>query len=167
MQKRGGIQFFTIYGEFYHLQKKIICCCDISVVPTPEFLKKKIEKLDTMIRTYGNFFINIYTTVREQIDRARAFTFFMQIVLNPRFQLVMETGSDKKRTNLPTVLEIAAFIPDEYENRNFRDIVIAERREKSQKNCFIPSTIRIQRIFRYITFFFHKKIRVGIKFIIP
>ena len=82
-----------------------------------------------MIRSCGNLFINIYATVREQIDRARIITFFMQVVLNPRFQLVMETGSDKKRTNLPTVLEIAAFIPDEYENRNFRDIVIAERRE--------------------------------------
>ena len=42
----------------------------------------------------------------------------------------METGSDQKRTDLP------AFIPDEYENYNFRDIVIAKWRENGQKSLF-------------------------------
>jgi hypothetical protein len=48
----------------------------------------------------------------------------------------MEAGSDKRRTNLPTALEVAAFIPDEYEDRSFRDIVIAERREDGAEPCF-------------------------------
>lgn len=77
-----------------------------------------------------HLFIDIYITAREKIDRTRGFTFFMQIFINPRFQMVIKTGSEKKRTNLLTVFEIAAFIPDGYENHNFRDIVIAQRREK-------------------------------------
>ena len=81
----------------------------------PDLWQFLFEELDTMIRSCGNLFINMYATAREQIDRARAITSFMQIVLNPRLQLVMETGSDKRRTNLPTALEIAAFIPDEYD----------------------------------------------------
>ena len=51
----------------------------------PDFWYFFFEKLDTMIRSCGNLFINIYTTAQEQIDRARIITFFMQIVLNPRF----------------------------------------------------------------------------------
>ena len=156
LQGRAGIQSFTIQGELYHLQGPLhtgaqaipsfaqLYFYDPAAAATsrlsgchhPDLWQPLLQDLDDMIRSCGNPFIHMYATAREQIERARALTGPMQIVLNPRLHLVMEAGSDKRRTNLPTALEVAAFIPDEYEGRSFRDIVIAERREDGEEPRF-------------------------------
>ena len=154
LQGRAGIQSFTIHGELYHLQGPLhtgaqaipsfaqLYFYDPAAAATsrlchhPDLWQPLLQDLDDMVRSCGNPFINMYATAREQIERARALTGPMQIVLNPRLQLVMEAGSDKRRINLPIALEVAAFIPDEYEDRSFRDIVIAERCEDGEEPCF-------------------------------
>jgi hypothetical protein len=50
-----------------------------------------------------------------------------RILLSPQLQLIMESGADKRRHNLPTSNEIAVIIPDEYGQAGFRDIVLANR----------------------------------------
>ena len=89
-----------------------------------------------MIRDCGNPFIDMYKTAREQIEAARASTDSMRIVLNPQLRLLMEQGSDRRRTNLPTAREVALFIPDEYSDSGHRDIVIAERTATGEEPRF-------------------------------
>ena len=48
----------------------------------------------------------------------------------------MEAGSNKRYINLPTALEVIAFIPDKYEDYSFRDIIIIERHEDSKEPYF-------------------------------
>ncbi|CUS15161.1 unnamed protein product, partial [Tuber aestivum] len=74
-----------------------------------------------------NPYIHIYKTAKEQLDSIEDSGVEAQVVLNPQLRLVMETGADKRRENLPASNEIAAIIPNEYGEPGFRDIVLAKR----------------------------------------
>lgn len=58
------------------------------------------------------------------------------MILNPQMKLVMETGADKRRENLPTSSEMAVIIPDEYGEPCFRDIVLATRNTDTDGQSF-------------------------------
>ena len=60
-------------------------------------------------------------------ERFRSSTDAMRITLNPQMQLVVQEGADRRRENLPIADEVAVFIPEEYSESGFRDVVLAER----------------------------------------
>lgn len=154
LQGRGGIQTFTIHGELYHLQGPLHAsagslpsfaqlyfldpnhAATARLAQHPDLHQALLAELAQMMHDCNNPFISMYATAREQITAARASTEAMRIVINPRLQLIMENGSDKRRHNLPTANEVAVFIPDEYEDRSHRDIVIAERRVNGEEPRF-------------------------------
>jgi hypothetical protein len=45
-------------------------------------------------------------------------------------RLIMESGADRRRENLPTSNEVAGIFTDEFEGASRRDIVLAVRRPK-------------------------------------
>jgi hypothetical protein len=51
----------------------------------------------------------------------------MRITLNAQMRLIVKEGADERRVNRPVVSEVAAVIPDEYADRCYREIVLAER----------------------------------------
>ena len=100
----------------------------------------------------------MYVIAREQIETARVNTDLMRILLNSRLQLIMKKGSDRRRTNLFIFNEIALFISNEYENRSFRDIVIAEREINDEERRFhrINHTNVAYFSLYYVLFFSHE-----------
>ena len=57
--------------------------------------------------------------------------------MNPQLHLVMETGADRRRENLPTSDAVAVIIPDKYREAGFRDIVLAKRTVNGHDNFSI------------------------------
>jgi hypothetical protein len=80
-----------------------------------------LHRLDAMLR-HCNPFIGIYTTAHE---RFLAQNGPFRILLSLQMRLIMETGADRRRENLPTANEVALVIPDEFENGSRCDIVVA------------------------------------------
>ena len=85
-----------------------------------EILQRLLEILHAC-----NPFIQIYLTARERLQQASEDD--LAIILNPQLQLIMETGLDRRRTNLPISEEMAVIIPDEYGEAGFRDILLAKQ----------------------------------------
>ena len=71
----------------------------------------------------------MYRTVHDRMQEAVAniSTDQMQLILNPRMDLICVTGVDRRRYNVPIVNEVAMIIPDEYGVAGHRDIVLANR----------------------------------------
>jgi hypothetical protein len=69
-----------------------------------------------------NSFIEIYQTARERLADQPAQSC---LLLNPQMHLVLETGADRRRENLPTANELVVILPDEYAEASNRDIVFA------------------------------------------
>ena len=69
----------------------------------------------------------MYKTVQETLDAQPPSSSVSRVVLNPRMQLILEKGADKRRENLPTVMELAGLLPLEYGEPCFRDVVIGFR----------------------------------------
>ena len=142
----SGVQCFQIYGELYHLQGPL------EPVPntTPQFAQlflydpqyaanmqytahsdldlHLLEQLTLMLHEC-NPFIEIYQTAKERLNAASINTEsgITRIVLNPQLQLIVESGADKRRCNLPTSNEVAMIIGNEYAESGFRDIILASR----------------------------------------
>ena len=144
---RGGIKSFAIQGQMYHYtgglrpldenrpsfaqlyfyDPHIAAQCRVQAFPT--LRQDLLLRLEQLIRDSNNPFIAIYMTAREQFETQSRHAGAFRVLLNPRLELIMEQGSDQRRTNLPTSDEIGLIVPDEYEGRSFRDIVLAQRRE--------------------------------------
>ena len=78
-----------------------------------------------MLHNY-NPFIAIYRTAHERMQDAVANIpqEYLQLILNPRMELMCATGSDRRRHNVPVGNEVAMIIPDEYGLANVYDIVL-------------------------------------------
>ena len=72
-----------------------------------------------------NPFINIYKTARERLQSQPADQF--RLLLNPQMRLVMESGADQRRENLPISNEVAVVLLDEFTDGSRRDIVLTYR----------------------------------------
>jgi hypothetical protein len=87
-----------------------------------------VTQLSEYIHTH-NQIAKEFRTAREMLleSEGRTMALYDRIVLTPQMRLVVENGADRRRENLPTADEVAVFIPDEYSNPSFRDIVLYER----------------------------------------
>lgn len=140
LQGAGGITCFQIHGELFHYQGSLEASSEppcfaqlffydpayaagIRTARYPQLDKPLLIELTGMLTAY-NPFIPIYQTARE---RLRAQQGDHRILLNPQMRLIIETGADRRRENLPTGEELAAVLPDEYAEASRRDIVLAVR----------------------------------------
>ena len=72
-----------------------------------------------------NPYILMYKIMQEKLDAQSQSTNPLQVILSLCMQLVLEKGTDKHHENLPTMMELAALLPLEYDKLSFRDIIIA------------------------------------------
>jgi len=89
-----------------------------------------------------NPFIAYYKSAREHLLTSRREQGAARAILNPRFELVLETHLDRRRYNLPVASEFAVVLPNEVETEP-RDVVLCRRDE----NCELTNTF--QRISRH------------------
>ena len=71
-----------------------------------------------------NPFIRIYKTARERLASQ---TGHFRILLNPQMRLILQSGADRRRENLPTATELAGILSDEFTDESRRDILLAVR----------------------------------------
>jgi hypothetical protein len=58
-----------------------------------------------------NTFITVYKTARERHTGQQP---DFRVLLNPQMRLIIESGADRRRENLPTSNKVTAIIPQEY-----------------------------------------------------
>lgn len=73
---------------------------------------------------YVNPLIRIYRTAREHLQ-AQDSNFRM--ISSPQMTLVIQTGAERRRENLPLTTDVAAVILDEYDKASCRDVTFAVR----------------------------------------
>ena len=171
----GGIQKFQIHGELYHMQRHINAELHDNDSPhyaqlylydptfaveqritrnpqlNPDLLRQLTETLYIC-----NPFINIYKTAAERIQSfATNTTEEIRVVLNPQMKLLLELGADRRRSNLPTIEEVAIIIPDEYNQAGFRDIVLAYRHPENNNTQYhnVSSNSAAYMPLHYVLFF--------------
>jgi hypothetical protein len=92
-----------------------------------------------------NHFVCLYKTAKEQMETAPQDK-SLQILLSLQMRLVIETGADRRRENLPTANNLAAIIPDEYGQGSFRDIVLEIRNpicNSPKLSCIFSTSTKI------------------------
>ena len=116
----AGIQCFQIHGELFYLHGPLQCenattaqfaqlyFYDLQLATTvrqarnTDILQSEILQQLTDELTNVNPFISIYQTAKEHLDCEQNTREHLRIVLNPQLKLIVETGADKRRENLPT-----------------------------------------------------------------
>ena len=173
---QGGVQPFQIHGELFHLQGPL----DVETGQLPNYAQlyfydpaftnttrisratvlreSLLERLTNMLHECHNPFIQYYKTAKECLDSYRQSQGPMRIILNPQMRLIMETGADQRRENLPTANEIAVLIPDEYNEPGHRDIVLTQRLPDGQSTRLhnIPHTHPAYMPLNYVLLFPHE-----------
>jgi hypothetical protein len=139
-----GFRLFQIHGAVYHQQGPLVPPGDRDALfsqmylydpaqaaqarsaRAPELDARLIASLTEMLQEASPF-IQLYLTARERFAQLAEQEPDLRIILNPQMSLVVETGADLRRENLPTTDEVSMILPDEYGRGGFRDIVLAER----------------------------------------
>jgi hypothetical protein len=63
----------------------------------------------------------MYRTARQRLADSASSQYRM--MLNPQKRLVIETGTDRRRENLPTSDEVAVILSNEFKGGSCRDII--------------------------------------------
>jgi len=79
----------------------------------------------------------------------------MQIILNPRMELLITKGFDQRHYNLPTTNEVAMIIPVQYQEASCRDIIQAPRYNTIEGTMFrtITSSYATYTTLHYVLLF--------------
>lgn len=113
------------YAQLYFYDPAIATAAQMS---QSEVLRKSfLEKLTNILHECQNPFIQDYKIAKECLDSYRQSQGLLRIILNSQMRLIMETGADQRRENLPTENEVSVLILDAYNEPGHRDIVLAER----------------------------------------
>jgi len=140
----SGICNFQIHGELYHLQGPL-------EAPSPENARysqmylydpeyatnlratrnsaldgRLLNEITEMLYSCSPW-IQISRTAFEQLAEQAVIPGEYSIVLNPQLQLIVNSGADSRRANLSTATEVAMIVPEEYGEKGFWDIVLAQR----------------------------------------
>lgn len=136
-----GLHCFQIHGELYHYQGPLIpgsqetpafaqlffydpdYATDLRARSRPGLDRTILRDLHEMLADH-NPFIAIHQTARERL-RTQEGSF--RLLLNPQMRLVMQTGADRRRENLPMATELAGILPDEFTDESSRDVLLAVR----------------------------------------
>ncbi len=150
-QQFGELNSFQIHGEFYHLQGPLQPANNHQpqyaqlffydpAYATEACQRRNLELDDGLLQQLlsmlhaCNPFIQVYLMANERLQQAQDED--VHIMLNPQMRLVMEAGSDQRRTNLPTSDEVAVIITDKYEERSFQDLLLAKRTAGEEQPVF-------------------------------
>ena len=138
----SGLHCFQIHGELFHYQGPLVAgsqevpsfaqlffydpdyATNVRATRYPQLDRTILAEL-AQVLTDCNPFIHIYQTARERLADQLPEQF--RLLLNPQVRLVIESGADRRRENLPTSDELAVILPDEFAERSRRDIVLAVR----------------------------------------
>lgn len=138
---RGGLRTFTIHGEIFHQiggvrrEGAAPSYAQLYFLDTDEAnnlriaqsnLNSQIIRELTRVVEQHNQFIPHYRFAYELLHQSNQGA--QQVVLNPNYQLVLQSGTDRRRYNLPTTDEVGVVIPDEVNSDN-RDIVLFARND--------------------------------------
>jgi hypothetical protein len=136
-----GLHCFQIHGELFHYQGPLEpgpqqapafaqlffydpdYATDFRLQHRPSLDRTILRGLHEML-TDHNPFIRIYKTARERLASQ---TGHFRILLNPQMRLILQSGADRRRENLPTATELAGILPDEFTDESRRDILLAVR----------------------------------------
>lgn len=136
-----GLHCFQIHGELFHWQGPLQpapqeapvfaqlffydpdYATDIRNQRYPQLDRTILRGLHEML-TDHNPFIRIYKTARERLASQ---TGQFRLLLNPQMRLILQSGADRRRENLPTATELAGILPDEFADESRRDILLAVR----------------------------------------
>jgi len=139
-----GLQLFQIHGAIYHQQGPLVPpggrdalysqiylydpdqAAQARQARAPTLDMTIIASLTRMLQEVSPF-IQLYLTARERFAQLSEQEQNLRIILDPRLSLIVESGADRTRENLPTANEVAMILPEEYGRGGFRDIVLAER----------------------------------------
>lgn len=140
--KRGPL-CFRIHGELYHLQGPLKAIDDspqfaqlffYDPEEATQYCMTQHEDLDpdilrrlTHMLNKINPYIPLYKTAKEALDESAITNKNLKVILNLQMRLVMETGTDRRRHNLPSSGEVLGIIADEYGEPCQRDIILTER----------------------------------------
>jgi hypothetical protein len=160
---------FQIHGELYHYQGPLIpgsqdtpafaqlffydpdYAADLRVQQYPRLDRTIFRDLHLML-TEHNPFITVYQTARERLARQKG---DFRLLLNPQMRLVLQTGADRRRENLPTATELAGILPDEFADESRRDVLLAVREpgRNEQQLHRIPVTSAAYMPLHYVLLF--------------
>ncbi|RPB10743.1 hypothetical protein P167DRAFT_490550, partial [Morchella conica CCBAS932] len=150
----GGVTCFQIHGKLYHLQGPLTAAANdtsafaqlyfFDPLYTAQMMQQGyptlkisvLERLTQEIHTV-NPFISLYKTAKERLEAASSQDGDGRVLLNPQLRLIVESGAEKRRHNLPTSNEVAAIIPDKYGKAGFRDIILAHRNPDTNRQFSI------------------------------
>ncbi|RPA89292.1 hypothetical protein L873DRAFT_1892119 [Choiromyces venosus 120613-1] len=139
-----SFHLFQVHGAVYHLQGPLKAPTGRDAAFSQIYLydplfaaqarTTRAEGLDTeIILALTQMFqessplIQMYKTAKERMEEAEERSGQFRIILNPQMQLVVESGADRRRENLPTSDEVALILPEEYGEAGCRDLVLAKR----------------------------------------
>ena len=165
---RGGLQCFQIHGALYHLAGPLQHAANIRPQFAQVFLYDPEDAVQQLRLRPGGYalseaievvlfqqllemlhncnpFIAIYRTAFERLKEAIANVSEeqLQVILNPRMELICATGADQRRHNIPVANEVAMIIPDEYGIASVRDIVLAYRNSGNESAYQTISSIML------------------------
>lgn len=136
-----GLHCFQIHGELFHYQGPLAprsqeapafaqlffydpeYATDLRLQHRPQLDRYILHGLHEMLTDHSPF-IRIYKTAQERLA-TQAGDF--RILLNPQMRLILQSGADRRRENLPTATELAGILPDEFTDESRRDILLAVR----------------------------------------
>ena len=136
-----GLHCFQIHGDLFHYQGPLEhgsqetptfaqlffydpdFATGIRLQYRPQLDRTILRGLHDML-TDHNPFIRIYKTARERLAAQPG---HFRILLNPQMRLVLQSGADRRRENLPTSTELAGILPDEFTDESRRDVLLAVR----------------------------------------
>lgn len=72
--------------------------------------------------TDHNPFTRMYKTARERLATQQG---DFRILISPQMRLILQSGADRRRENLPTATELAGILPDEFADESRRDVLLA------------------------------------------
>jgi hypothetical protein len=133
-----GIQCFQIYGKLFYFQGPLqpalytepsfiqlffydpLFATNIRATNFPRLDRTVLLQLTDML-TDCNPFITVYKTARKRLASQQT---DFRVLLNPQMRLILESGADRHRENLPTSNEVTVLIPDEYTDASCRNLVL-------------------------------------------
>ena len=138
-----GFQLFQVHGAIYHHQGPLVppggqdplysqmylydpaYAAQARSRRTPELDPALISSLTEMLQESCPF-IQLYLLARERFAQMADQGQDFRIILDPQMSLIVESGADMRRENLPTADEVSMILAEEYGSKGFRDIVLAE-----------------------------------------
>ncbi|PMD18327.1 hypothetical protein NA56DRAFT_251299 [Hyaloscypha hepaticicola] len=139
-----GLHYFQIHGELFHLQGPLLpgseapsfaqlffynpdYTTDTRLQYRPSLDRDILRGLHEIL-TDCNPFIGLYKSTRERLaETERAQNDQFHLILDPQIRLVMESGADHRRENLPISNKLADILPNKFADGSNRDVLLAVR----------------------------------------